>query len=432
MNRVVTGKRLLGAGFIILVTSLLVLSVLTYQKAFTPVAWVTLHTDHIGLQLNDGADVKVRGVVVGEVRQITANGQNATLRLALNPAMTGYVPANVTARLLPKTLFGEKYVELVPPTRPASRAIRAGAVITQDRSRSALELERVLDDVLPLLQAIQPDKLATILGSLADALRDRGAQLGADIVTADRLLKQLNREMPAITDDVELLSKVLDTYDGALSDLVSILRDATVTARTVTDQREQLAGFLAGTTDLADNTRAFLDRYDDRIIQVGQVSRPLLELLAAYSPEYPCLLRGVVALQPRVEDSFAGGRFHVTLEVTRDNGKYVAGQDDPVYGAQSGPNCQGLPNPAVPATPVPIDDGYDYGAKRSPSVLPLSPASAAPAPLDPTMGYAGTAEERALVKPLVAAATGLVPDAVPDLAVLLWGPLLRGTVVNSK
>ena len=82
--------------------------------------------------------------------------------------------------------------------------------------------------------------------------------------------------------------------------------------------------------------------------------------------------------------------------------------------------------------PEPIDDGYDYGAKRSPSVLPLSSTSAAPAPLDPTMGYAGTAEERALVKPLVAAATGLVPDAVPDLAVLLWGPLLRGTVVNSK
>jgi phospholipid/cholesterol/gamma-HCH transport system substrate-binding protein len=431
VNRVVTGKRLLGAGFIMLVTGLLVLSVLTYQKAFTPVTWVTVRTDHTGLQLNDGADVKVRGVVVGEVRRITTDGQDATLRLALNPAMTGYVPANVTARLLPKTLFGEKYVELVPPAQPASHPIRPEAVIPQDRSQTALELERVLDDVLPLLQAIQPDKLATILGSLADALRGKGAQLGADIVTADRLLTQLNQEMPAISDDVKLLSRVLDTYDGALPDLVSILRDATVTARTVADQREQLAGFLAGTTDLADNTRAFLNRHDERIIQVGQVSRPLLELLAAYSPEYPCLLRGVVALQPRVEDTFAGGRFHITLEVTRDNGKYVAGKDDPVYGAQSGPNCQGLPNPAAPASPGPVDDGYDYGAKRSPSVLPLS-APAAPTPLDPTMGYAGTAEERALVKPLVAAATGLVPDAVPDLAVLLWGPLLRGTVVNSK
>lgn len=432
MNRVVTGKRLLGVGFVMLVTSLLVLSVLIYQKAFTPTMWVTLRTDHTGLQLNDGADVKVRGVVVGEVRRITANGQNATLRLALDPAMSGYVPANVTARLLPKTLFGEKYVELVPPTRPAANPIRPGAVITQDRSRSAVELERVLNDALPLLQALQPDKLATILGSLADALRGRGSQLGADIVTADRLLTQLNQEMPAISDDVKLLSKVLDTYDGALPDLISILRDATVTGRTVADQREQLAGFLASTTDLADNTRTFLDRYDDRLIQVGHVSRPLLDLLAAYSPEYPCLLQGVVALQPRVEDTFAGGRFHVTLEVTRDNGKYVAGRDDPVYGAQNGPDCQGLSNPSVPATPGPIDDGYDYRAKRSPTVLPLPGASTAPAPPDPTMGYAGTAEERALVKPLIAAATGVLPDAVPDLAVLLWGPLLRGTVVNSK
>ena len=37
----------------------------------------------------------------------------------------------------------------------------------------------------------------------------------------------------------------------------------------------------------------FLDRYGDRIIQLGRVSAPVLELLAAYSPEYPCLLQGL-------------------------------------------------------------------------------------------------------------------------------------------
>jgi phospholipid/cholesterol/gamma-HCH transport system substrate-binding protein len=46
------------------------------------------------------------------------------------------------------------------------------------------------------------------------------------------------------------------------------------------------------------------------------------------------------------------------------------------------------------------------------------------------MGFAGTREEQALIKPLVAAATGVPVTDVPDLAVLLWGPLLRGTVVN--
>jgi len=117
---------------------------------------------------------------------------------------------------------------------------------------------------------------------------------------------------------------------------------------------------------------------------------------------------------------FAGGRMHLTLEVTRDNGKYVAGRDDPVYGAHNGPNCRGLPDPAVPGPQVPVTDGYDYGS------------ASGHADVQASMGYAGTAEERAVVKPLVAAATGIPTSEVPDIAVLLWGPLLRGAVVNTS
>jgi phospholipid/cholesterol/gamma-HCH transport system substrate-binding protein len=215
-----------------------------------------------------------------------------------------------------------------------------------------------------------------------------------------------------------------------MPDLLSILRDVTVTANTVTNQRAQLASFLAETTNAADVTRIFLDRYDDRIIQVGSVSRPVLELLAAYAPEYPCVAHGLVTLQPRVEQVFSGGRMHLTLEVTRSNGKYVPGQDAPVYGAKNGPDCRRLPAPPVPAPEVAINDGYDYGAKRPADLLPVGlPAGAA---ANPAMGYAGTAEERDLLKPLLGAATGTPPVEVPDIAVLLWGPLLRGAVVNAQ
>ena len=408
-------RRLLGIGFIGVLVGLLTLSVLTYQKVFTPATWVTLRTERTGMQLNRGAEVKLRGVIVGEVRDIRADGRVATLRLALDPSMTPHIPANVAARLLPKTLFGERYVDLVPPPDASPEPIRAGAIISEDRTRSAVELERVLDNALPLLQAIRPDKLAVTLGALADALAGRGERLGEDITVLDRWLAALNEQLPTITEDVRRLAEVVTAYDGAADDLLAILRDVTVTATTVTEQRAQLAGFLADTTDLADTTRSFLDRYDDRLIQLGRVSRPVLDLLAVYAPEYPCLLRGVVALQPRAEEVFAAGSMHITLEVTRDNGKYVAGRDDPVYGARTGPNCRGLPDPAVPAHPVPIDDGYDYGATRAPVA----------------MGLAGTAEEQVLVKPLVAAATGQRVDRVPDVAVLLWGPLLRGGVVNA-
>jgi phospholipid/cholesterol/gamma-HCH transport system substrate-binding protein len=165
------------------------------------------------------------------------------------------------------------------------------------------------------------------------------------------------------------------------------------------------------------------------------VSRPVLELLAAYAPEFPCLMRGVVALQPRVEETFAGGKFHMTLEVTRDGGKYQPGRDEPVYGARNGPQCHGLPDPSVPAPPRPINDGYDYGAGRTAPKLPVGlpplgqAASARSAPPS-DMGTAGSAQERDLVKPIIGAVTGILPVEVPDIAVLLWGPLLRGAVVN--
>jgi phospholipid/cholesterol/gamma-HCH transport system substrate-binding protein len=309
------------------------------------------------------------------------------------------------------------------PSNPAPLPLRPGAVIGQDRTSSAVELERVLDDALPLLRAIAPDKLAATLGALAGALEGRSATLGADLTRLDGYLATLNTQLPAIREDVRRLGSVLSTYDGALPDLLDILGNVTVTARTVSDQRSQLAAFLADTTDLADSSRAFLDRYGDRIIQLGTVTAPVLGLLATYAPEYPCLLRGLVALQPRVDQVFAGGRMHITLEITRDNGRYVPGRDDPAYAAHNGPDCRGLPHPAVPAPQVNTPDGYDYGASRPP--LDPLPLSVAP------MGYAGTPEEQALVKPLVAGVTGTDPARVPDVADLLWGPLLRGTVVDA-
>jgi len=393
------GHRVLGAGFALLLVGLLVLSVLVYRKAFTDVDRVTLHTDHTGMQLSEGADVKLRGVIVGEVRQIHTDGTKAILELALDPNQRERIPADVTARLLPKTLFGERYVAL-QSTGAATQSIQDGAVIEQDRTESAIELERVLDNALPLLQAIKPDKLAAVLGALAYGLEGRGERLGHDLESLDTYLKELNERMPTIAEDVRRLAEVLEVYHEAAPDLLALLRDATTTMTTIAQQRAQLADFLSHTTGLAVQGHDLLDRYDDRLIQVGKVSRPVLELLAAYAPEYPCLLNGIVTLQPRAEQVFASGRMHITLEATKDGGKYQANRDEPVYGARNGPNCRGLPDPAVPAPSVPLNDGYDYGGERN------------------------------LLRPIIAAATATPPDKVGDLSLLLWGPLLRGTVVN--
>ena len=93
-----------------------------YAKVFTKTIDVELKTSHIGLQLNKHADVKLRGIIVGEVRDVSTDGDEATVELSLKPDQVGEISSAVSARILPKTLFGEKYVALVPPSRCAGPA----------------------------------------------------------------------------------------------------------------------------------------------------------------------------------------------------------------------------------------------------------------------------------------------------------------------
>src|SRR3546814_11093765 len=93
----------------------------------------------VGLPLPARADVKIRGVQVGEVLETKADKDGAVVTLGLYPEKVGTIPANVTARIEPKTLFGEKYVALQVPEQPSTEAISAGDNI--DRSVLATEVE---------------------------------------------------------------------------------------------------------------------------------------------------------------------------------------------------------------------------------------------------------------------------------------------------
>lgn len=426
-------RRLLGIGFLLTVAMLIAVSVLTYLKAFTPVVRVTLKADNAGSQLLRGADVKLRGIIVGDVREIGTDGDGAVIKLALGKDDVGLIPANVQARLLPKTLFGEKFVDLVIPPNPSPDPIKAGAVIGQDRSSTAIELERVLDDVIPLLRAIDPAKLNATLNALASAVEGRGEQLGQNLVKLNDYLTALNKELPTIQADIKQLATVADVYGDAAPDLLAVLRNLSVTNRTVSDQRAELNTFTTSTTQLADTARGFLTEHEARLIQLADVSRPTLELLAKYSPEFPCLLRGLTDFQPLIEDAFGTGfaGLHITLEIVRDNGKFEPGRDEPRYASKAGPGCRGLPGPSVPYPGVTFADGYDYSGPRTPLPVGLPrglSANLLDGPAD--MGFAGTEQEQSMVRPMLAPVMNRPAGEVPDIATLLFAPMARGTAVQ--
>ena len=70
------------------------------------------------------------------------------------------IPANVTGSIVPKTLFGEKYVALVVPDDPAADHIEAGDD-HRARPRSSTEVEKVLSDLYPLLRTVAAGRRST-------------------------------------------------------------------------------------------------------------------------------------------------------------------------------------------------------------------------------------------------------------------------------
>src|SRR4051794_8376403 len=276
-----------GLAFLVVLAMLVGLSIAMYTKAFTPVTMVDLKADRIGNQLTVHGDVKLRGLRVGEVRSVSSSGDGATIRIAIDKDKAAMVPADVSARLLPKTLFGEKEVNLVlPDGGSTSRPIRDGDVIPQDRSKTAIETERVLNDFLPLLQSLKPAQLSLTLNAVSSSLRGRGDRLGRNLELDAAYFRRLNPELPKIMEDFRGLADLTDTYAAATPDILRSLDNFAASSRSLVDQRDELATFLNSTATFSATADEFLRVNQQSLVDLASASRPELAVYARYSPEY--------------------------------------------------------------------------------------------------------------------------------------------------
>ncbi|TKJ21068.1 MCE family protein [Blastococcus sp. CCUG 61487] len=451
-------RRLQGVAFLVVLALLVGLSIAQYNKVFADVAMVTLETETAGSQLQPASDVKVRGVIVGEVREVEGDADGATLTLALDPDHLEQIPADVTARLLPKTLFGERYVSLELPEEPSQERLADGDVIGQDRSENAIELQRVIDNTLPLLQAVHPDDLAFTLGAVADALRGRGDDLGANLASVGQYVGELNTVLPELQADISGLADFAETYEGAADDLLAVLDNLAITNTTVVDQAEQLRRTFTVGASSANVTAGFLERNERNLISLAETSRPVLGLLAEYSPVYPCLLEGLARSKPLISETFGGDgdpalNLNIVFTVPSRNG-YAPG-DQPVYADTAGPDCRGLddidaeiaqaaagefycpyppldgiesPESELRDEPVCYAGGADDGGnpENVPGNRPGSAGTSLPDQL------AGSTAELEFVKGLLAYRSGGDPDDVSDIGAAALAPLLRGKTVMLR
>jgi len=473
-------RRLQGVAFLAVVAALLGFTIAVYNKSLP---WqssykLTLQADRIGNQLVVPADVKLNGVLVGRVSGVHSNGRFADMTLQIGKTWInqGEIPANVQARILPKTLFGEKFVDLVVPpgTSSSEPSIKPGAVIPQDRSQTAIELQTVFADLVPLLRTLKPAELSITLSNLAEALRNRGEALGKNLELVNTYFSRFNQDMPNFKHDISALADVASTYADAAPDLLAMLRNFSVNAHTFSTKQDVYAQFLTGSQDFAQTATNVFGANANRLITLANVSKPVADVYARYSIVLECLPNGLAIYdRTRLEQTFGQGSFlHITLTPVGDRGPYTAA-DKPRKSELTSmvlpPNCFGLPYGSNGLHPVMArypgnhpSDNYACGgyagqqgptcaipqssggtaptgsrkkASRSGTSAGTSALSGATGGISPASynsdrrGDVGSSAEQRFIAGIFGSLTGSSAASV-SLADLLIGPMLRGMAVT--
>jgi virulence factor Mce-like protein len=384
----------------VLLVAVAVLLLMRYQGAFQPFFPASAIVDDIGDGVRPGADVKLRGALVGTVGAVRVQPNTGgrpvhLVDLRLRPELAPDIPAGVTARVVPTNVFGAPSVELLDPATPATQSrLTRGAVIAGDRSAGTLQLQTVLNQLNKVLGAVRPAQLNVALTNISQALRGRGEKLGSIITRSDRYLTSLNAHTPEFTADLALLGTDLQALADTAPALLDTVDNAVVSSRTIVEERARLADTLTGGTATADRTGDFLSDAEDRFARVADDGNGITGVLAGQRREIPRSLAslgvGTRALGQGFRQQGGGLSFLFTLS---PYSPYTA-RDCPRYGPLAGPNC---------ADPVP-----------APGALPPSFPFFQGVP-DPPPGFGPLSEVRTSQRPAPDRAPRRFPDLLPGM-----------------
>lgn len=336
-----TNKSALAGLFTVVVIGLIIgLSVTLFRGDFTKSETVTLISDRAGLVMNPDAKVKMRGVEVGKVAAIDAlpDGR-AELQLEINPTQLHLIPSNVTADIASSTVFGAKFVELLPPENPSSARMYAGQVL--QGQHVTVEINTVFQQLTQVLDKIDPAKLNETLGAMSAAFGGRGEKMGQTLSDFEALLAKLEPSLPNMARDIENTAVVAGGYADAAPDLLRTLDNTTQISQSIIDEQQNLDAFLVSMIGLADIGNEVIGQNRPALSEVLRLLAPTTDLLNEYAPGLNCALEGMLYVknQPPLPDPGVLVNVAFTLGIER----YRYPQNLPKVAAKGGPHCMGLP-----------------------------------------------------------------------------------------
>ena len=253
-----------------------------------------------GQGLRERGDVKLRGVLVGIIKGIEKVREgNCRVELGLFPESQKQIPANVGAQVRAKTIFGEKWVELLYPEEPSSDFLAENDLIPADRTIDPLEVETILNTALPLLESIDPENLSATLNALSTGFVGHEEAAIRGIESGIEALRPLNNNEGLLNKGITQLAEVSKTFQNVDDDLFRALDRLDVIQRFTIDKRDLIAANFEKVPRLLDElTLLFTTRFNDftRLVNSGAT---IIDILAARRQDLDLLLKALPEFNAR-------------------------------------------------------------------------------------------------------------------------------------
>ncbi|MFF1608436.1 MCE family protein [Amycolatopsis sp. NPDC058278] len=162
-----------------------------------------------------GSSVRVLGVPVGEVTDVTPEGDAVRVDMRVDDVP---LPAGVGAVVVAPSLVSDRYVQLTP-AYDSGPVLASGTVLAKDRTATPVELDDLYSSLDKLSTALGPNgansdgALSGVLDTAANTLKGNGASLNSTVGQLAELAKTLDGSK----DDLFSTVQNLNSFTGALA-----------------------------------------------------------------------------------------------------------------------------------------------------------------------------------------------------------------------
>ena len=451
-----TARALVGVLLAVLVALVVWLIVSAFTGQFTNVVHIRAELPQGSNAVQVAAPVEYRNVTVGKIgSEKPGPGGTVAVDFEIYPKNLALIPHGVEAQVSPLSIFGNQYVNLVPPASIGAAHLEAGDFVGPYTAAPSSSLQGTTTQLYGLLNAIHPADLDTALTAFAEALNNEGRALGQTLTgTATYLGTAVVPNLANVRSDIGLLTPVSKEINRSAPDLIGTLGNSVTTGQTITDQEAALHGLLTNGTTAVGQLGGVLQQVQTTLPALMNEAGPLLSDVTQNPDELARTLSGLTTFAAAVAAQEQSGPFlsvNVALPVVDISAGVNAalGYNNPAsidtaLGSAVNPptytaaNCPQYPGESNPYCGVGGGPGAQPAGGTVGTVTPLqaqsttgpAPAGTTTAAQDPASGLAAGANQdpqAAQMQAALAVATadlgGRAP-AAPGLVAVILLPLL--------